>query len=69
MQERDRDLMEKLEDRVRNMEFRQAIFEQRIDTMGQDVKDIKNILTWLNRMAVGAILVALLNLVVKTGGG
>jgi len=69
MQERDRDLMDKLEDRVRNMEFRQAIFEQRIDTMGQDVKDIKNILTWLNRMAVGAILVALLNLVVKTGGG
>lgn len=62
------DPISKLEDRVTNLEFRQAIFEQRMDTMGQDVKDIKNILTWLNRMAVGAILVALLNLVVKTGG-
>jgi uncharacterized protein Smg (DUF494 family) len=56
-----------LEDRVRTLEVRQAMTDQKIDTMGQDVKDIKNTLMWLNRLAVGAIVIAVLNLVMKAG--
>lgn len=56
-----------LEDRVRSLEVRQAMTEQRMDTVAQDVKEIKNTLTWLNRLVVGAIAVAVLNLVMKVG--
>lgn len=56
-----------LEDRVRSLEVRQAMTEQRMDTVAQDVKEIKNTLTWLNRLVVGAIVVAVLNLVMKVG--
>jgi len=56
---------ENLEDRVRSLEVRTAMIEQRTDSMSQDVKDIKNTLTWLNRLAVGALIAAVLNLVVK----
>lgn len=56
-----------LEERVRHLEVRQAMTEQRMDSMAQDVKEIKNTLTWLNRLAVGAIVVAVINLVLKVG--
>lgn len=58
---------ETIEDRVRTLEVRQAMTEQRMDTMVQDIKDIKNTLTWLNRMALGALVVAALNLILKVG--
>lgn len=58
---------ETIEDRVRTLEVRQAMTDQKLDTMGQDVKDIKNTLTWLNRMALGALVVAALNLILKVG--
>lgn len=54
-----------LEDRVRNLEVRQATMEQRTDTMGQDIKDIKNTLAWLNRLMLGAIVAGVLNLLIK----
>lgn len=57
-----------LEERIRNLEVRQAMTEQRMDTVAQDVKDIKNTLAWLNRLAVGAIVLAVINLVIKAGG-
>lgn len=56
-----------LEDRVRTLEVRQAMTDQRMDTVAQDVKEIKNTLTWLNRLAASAIIVAILNLVLKVG--
>jgi|GEM_PF-4070147 len=56
-----------LEDRVRHLEVRQAMTEQRMDTVAQDVKDIKTTLTWLNKLALGALIAAILNLVVKVG--
>jgi uncharacterized coiled-coil protein SlyX len=60
-------MSDSLEDRVRSLEVRVAMNEQRTDTMTQDIKEIKNTLTWLNRMVVGAIVVAALNLVLKMG--
>jgi uncharacterized coiled-coil protein SlyX len=57
-----------IEERVRNLEVRQAMTEQRIDTVAQDVKEIKNTLTWLNRLALAAVIAAVLNLVLKVGG-
>ncbi|MED1949003.1 hemolysin XhlA family protein [Brevibacillus centrosporus] len=57
--------MENLEDRVRNLEVRQAMVEQRVDTVAQDVKDIKNTLTWLNRLVLAALIAAVLNIVLK----
>lgn len=56
-----------LDERVRHLEVRQAMTEQRMDTMAQDVKDIKSTLTWLNRLALGAIVAGVLNLVLKVG--
>ena len=56
-----------LEDRVRNMEVRQAMMEQRMDTVATDVKEIKNTLTWLNRLTLGAVIAGILNLVLKVG--
>lgn len=52
-----------LEERVRSLEVRQAMSEQRMDNVAQDIKDVKNTLAWLNKLALGAILVAVLNLV------
>jgi uncharacterized coiled-coil protein SlyX len=60
-------LGDSLEDRVRNLEVRQAMTEQKTDTISQDIKDVKNTLTWLNRLALGAIIAAILNLVMKVG--
>jgi uncharacterized coiled-coil protein SlyX len=57
--------LNELEERVRNLEVRQAMTEQRLDTMAQDIKDIKSTLAWLNRLAIGAIVTAVLNLVIK----
>src|SRR5690554_5525320 len=54
-----------LEERVRNLEVRQAMIEQRMDTVAQDVKDIKNILQKLNWLLISAIVVAGLNLIIK----
>ena len=60
--------MDTLEDRVRHLEVRTAMIEQRTDTISQDVKEIKTTLAWLNKLALGALIAAVLNLVVKVGG-
>lgn len=57
--------MEQLEDRVRTLEVRQAMVEQRMDTVAQDVKDIKNTLSWLNKLVLTALIAAILNIVLK----
>ncbi|UFJ39610.1 hemolysin XhlA family protein [Brevibacillus humidisoli] len=54
-----------LEDRVRHLEVRQAMIEQRLDSVAQDVKEIKNTLMWLNRLVLGATIAAVLNLILK----
>jgi CHASE3 domain sensor protein len=56
-----------LDERIRTLEVRQAMIEQRQDTMGQDIKEIKNTLGWINRLVIGALIVQLLNLVMKAG--
>lgn len=57
-----------LEERVRSLEVRQAMVEQRIDTVAQDVKDIKTTLSKLNWLLVTAIVAAGLNLIINVGG-
>ena len=56
-----------LEERVRQLEVRQAMIEQRLDTVSQDVKEIKTILSRLNWLLISAIVVAGLNLIIQTG--
>jgi uncharacterized protein Smg (DUF494 family) len=56
--------MNELEERVRQVEVRMAMAEQKMDSVGNDVKDIKNTLTWLNRLVIGALIVQLMSLVV-----
>jgi chaperonin cofactor prefoldin len=59
--------VKELDDRIRNIEVRMAMVEQRQDTTSQDVKEIKNTLTWLNRIALGGLIAGVLNLVLKVG--
>ena len=56
-----------LEERVRQLEVRQAMIEQRLDTVSQDVKEIKTILSRLNWLLISSIIVAGLNLIIQTG--
>lgn len=56
--------MDKLEDHVRKLEVRQALTEQRMDTIAQDVKDIKTTLSRLNWLLISAIVIAGLNLII-----
>jgi uncharacterized coiled-coil protein SlyX len=56
-----------LEDRVRVLEIRQATTEQRIDTIGSDVKEIKSTLSKLNWVVILAVVVQLVNLVIMQG--
>ncbi|WP_209121495.1 hemolysin XhlA family protein [Alkalihalobacillus sp. BA299] len=52
------------DERIRNLEIRMATQEQRMDTVATDVKEIKNTLTWLNRLVLGALVVQILSLVI-----
>lgn len=56
--------IKELEERVRKVEVRIAMAEQRMDSVGNDVKDIKNTLTWLNRLVIGALVVQIISLVI-----
>lgn len=56
-----------LEERVRQLEVRQAMIEQRLDTVAQDVKEIKITLSRLNWLLISSIIVAGLNLIIQTG--
>ncbi|MGY3718664.1 hemolysin XhlA family protein [Sutcliffiella cohnii] len=57
--------MEKqVEERVRNLEVRMATQEQRMDTVATDVKEIKNTLTWLNRLVLGALILQLVSFII-----
>ncbi|AST92996.1 hemolysin XhlA family protein [Sutcliffiella cohnii] len=53
-----------VEERVRNLEVRMATQEQRMDTVATDVKEIKNTLTWLNRLVLGALILQLVSFVI-----
>ena len=55
--------MDNLETRVRTVEVRMAMIEQRVDNVGSDVKDIKNTLTWLNRLVIGALVLQIVSLI------
>lgn len=57
--------MANIEERVRQLEVRQAMIEQRTDTVAQDVKEIKNTLSKLNWLLISAIVVAGLNLIIR----
>lgn len=46
-----------------------AMAEQRMDTVSQDVKDIKTTLSRLNWLLISAIVVAGLNLIFNNVGG
>ena len=52
------------DERIRSLEIRMATNEQRMDTVATDVKEIKNTLTWLNRLVLGALVVQILSLVI-----
>jgi Haemolysin XhlA. len=54
-----------LEDRVRALEVRMAMVEQRADTMSQDIREIKDGVVWLQRLVIGAVVIGVLNLVMK----
>lgn len=56
--------MDQLEERVRKVEVQMAMAEQRMDNVGNDVKDIKNTLTWLNRLVIGALVMQVMSLVI-----
>lgn len=56
--------MDKLVDHIRKLEVKQAVTEQRMDTLAQDVKDIKTTLSRLNWLLISAIVIAGLNLII-----
>lgn len=58
------ELEKQVEERVRNLEIRMATQEQRMDTVATDVKEIKNTLTWLNRLVLGALILQLVSFVI-----
>jgi uncharacterized coiled-coil protein SlyX len=53
---------ETVEDRLRSLEIRQATTEERIDNIGQGVKEIKATLSKLNWLVLGAVVIQLLNM-------
>jgi len=42
-----------------------AMVEQRADTMSQDIREIKDGVVWLQRLVIGAVVIGVLNLVMK----
>lgn len=56
------------EERLRKLETNHAIVDERTGTIKQDVKEIKSTLRWLNRLVLGVVIVALLNLIIISGG-
>lgn len=58
---------EKLEQRVSALETRVAVAETNIKDIKADLDSIKNNTTWILRLVLGAIIMALIGLVIKGG--
>ncbi|MGN8648307.1 hemolysin XhlA family protein [Gracilibacillus sp. HCP3S3_G5_1] len=61
--------VEKLEDDMSDVKTRLAVAESNIKDMKEDVTAIKNNTTWILRIIVGAIVMALLGLIIASTGG
>jgi septal ring factor EnvC (AmiA/AmiB activator) len=59
--------IEKLEQRVSSLETRIAVAETNIKDIKADLDSIKNNTTWILRLVLGAIIMALIGLVIKGG--
>lgn len=57
-----------LEARVAQLEARVAVAETNIDNVKEKIDKIDSNTTWLLRIVVGAIVAAVLGLILKTGG-
>lgn len=57
-----------LEDKVGKLETRMAVAEAGLKDMKEDMQSIKNNTTWILRLIIGAIVMALLGLVIVNGG-
>ncbi|MDP4086605.1 MAG: hemolysin XhlA family protein [Bacillota bacterium] len=57
--------MSKLEDQVVELETRIAVVESNIEVINKRLDTIKNNSTWILRLIVGAIVMAVLDLVIK----
>ncbi|HWL12287.1 MAG TPA: hemolysin XhlA family protein [Ureibacillus sp.] len=57
-----------LEDKVSKLETRMAVAEAGLKDMKEDMQSIKNNTTWILRLIVGAIVTALLGLIIVNGG-
>ncbi|KGA95797.1 hypothetical protein AJ85_07420 [Alkalihalobacillus alcalophilus ATCC 27647 = CGMCC 1.3604] len=50
-----------LERRVQKLEIKIATQEQRMSSLASEIKDVKNTLTWLNRLILGALILQLIS--------
>lgn len=57
-----------LENRLNKAETRLAVAEAGLKDMKEDMQSIKNNTTWILRLIIGAIIMALLGLVIVNGG-
>lgn len=57
-----------LENKVNNVETRLAVAEAGLKDMKEDMQSIKQNTTWILRLIIGAIIMALLGLVLVNGG-
>lgn len=57
-----------LENKVSKLETRMAVAEAGLKDMKEDMQSIKNNTTWILRLIVGAIVTALLGLIIINGG-
>ncbi|SOC12761.1 hemolysin XhlA [Ureibacillus xyleni] len=64
----DKQRISKLEGDVANLNTRMAVAEAGIKDMKDDMESIKNNTTWILRLIIGAIVMALLGLVLVNGG-
>lgn len=60
--------IEKLEDRMTKAETRIAVAESNIKDIREDIASIKNNTNWILRLIIGAIIMAILSLVITKGG-
>jgi uncharacterized protein involved in exopolysaccharide biosynthesis len=59
--------VQKLEDRVTNLETRVAVAESNIIDIKDYLTSIKSNTSWILRIVIGAIILALLGLIIKGG--
>jgi tetrahydromethanopterin S-methyltransferase subunit B len=57
----------KLEDRVNKVEARMAVAESSLRDVKEDISSIKSNTNWILRLVIGAIVMAVLGLIIKGG--